>query len=62
MPRCKASETGDPPEGMRVTQPIGFAQDREPVERPVERQMGVFRQPQQNPHCRRIYKVPKSSG
>ena len=39
---------------MRVTQPFGFAQgresfdfaqDREPVERPVERQMGVFRQP-----------------
>ena len=41
---------------MRVTQPFDFAQgresfdfaqDREPVERPVERQMGVFRQPQE---------------
>jgi hypothetical protein len=39
---------------MRVTQPFDFAQgresfdfaqDRELVERPAERQMGVFRQP-----------------
>jgi len=31
---------------MRVTRPFDSAQDREPVERPVERQMGVSRQPQ----------------
>jgi hypothetical protein len=40
---------------MRITQPFDlaqgresfdFAQDREPVERPAERLMGVFRQPQ----------------
>jgi len=30
---------------MRVTQPFDFAQDREPVERPAVRMMGVFRQP-----------------
>ena len=43
---------------MRVRQPFDFAQgresfdlaqDREPVERPAERQMGVFRQPQDRP-------------
>jgi hypothetical protein len=36
------TKPGTRPEGMRVTQPFEFAQGREPV----ERQMGVLRQPQ----------------
>jgi hypothetical protein len=48
---------------MRITQPFGFAQgrvsfdfaqDREPVERHLERQMDVFRLPQ-----RSVYKTAK---